>query len=54
VALRIGGLIVLILWIAAVFDVARSQMGLSKKLIWILAILLLPLVGSVLWFLIGE
>jgi len=50
----IGGLIVLVLAILAILGVVNSGMDSTKKLIWILIILLLPLVGAILWFLIGS
>lgn len=50
----IGGLIVLVLWILAILGVVNSGMDSTKKLIWILVILILPLIGSLLWFVMGD
>ena len=48
------GLIVLVLDIIALFDVLKSSMETGKKALWIILILLLPVVGMVLYFLIGK
>lgn len=48
------GLIVLILDIIAILDVVKSGMDTVKKIIWILVILFLPVIGMILWFLIGK
>ncbi len=51
---NILGLILLILAIIAIIDVLKSGMDTVKKVIWILVILFLPLIGVILWFLIGK
>ena len=48
------GLIVLILDIIAIVDVLKSSMDTGKKALWILLILVLPVIGMVLYFLIGK
>ena len=50
----IGGLLLLILAIFCILQVVQSGMDSTKKLIWILVILFLPLIGSILWLLIGR
>ena len=50
----IGGLIVLVLDIICILQVMQSSMDSGKKLLWILIILLLPLLGPILWLLIGR
>ena len=50
----IGGLLVLILAIFCIVQVVQSGMDSTKKLIWILVILFLPLIGSILWLVIGK
>ena len=50
----IGGLIVLVLDIICILQVVQSSMDSTKKLIWILVILLLPILGPILWLLIGR
>ncbi len=48
------GLLHLILWIIAVVDIVKSSKPLSMKILWILIVLFLPLVGLILYFLIGR
>jgi len=48
------GLIILVLDIVALVDVLKSSMDTSKKALWIVLILILPVVGMVLYFLIGK
>lgn len=48
------GLIVLVLDIIAIVDVLKSSMDTGKKLLWILLVLLLPVIGMALYFLIGK
>ncbi len=48
------GLIVLVLDIIAIVDVLKSSMDTGKKALWIILVLLLPVIGMVLYFLIGR
>ena len=48
------GLVILILDIIALVDVLKSNMDTVKKLLWIIVILILPVIGMVLYFLIGK
>jgi len=48
------GLIVLVLDIVAIIDAVKSSMATSKKALWIILILIFPLVGVVLYFLLGK
>ena len=48
------GLLILILDIYAIMRVIRSSADPGMKLIWIIVILLLPLLGPILYFLIGA
>lgn len=42
----------LILWIVALVDCIRSNN--SNKVVWILVIILVPFLGSILYFLVGR
>lgn len=44
----------LVLVIIAVIDIVKSGMAIEKKLLWILLIALLPLIGLILYYLIGR
>lgn len=48
------GLIVLVLDIIAIVDVVKSSMETGKKALWILGILIVPIIGMVLYFVIGK
>jgi len=48
------GLIILVLDIIALVDVLKSAMDTGRKALWIILILILPVVGMVLYFLIGK
>jgi len=48
------GLLVLVLDIIAIVDALKSSMDTGKKALWIILILILPVVGMVLYFLIGK
>ena len=48
------GLVVLVLDIIAIVDVVKSSMETGKKALWIILILVLPLAGMVLYFLLGK
>jgi hypothetical protein len=50
----IVGLLVLAGDIWAIINVFQSSASNGKKLIWILVVLLLPLLGLILWFLLGP
>lgn len=48
------GLIWLIIVIWAIIKVAQSRAGGVQKVLWILILLFLPLLGLILWFLLGP
>ncbi|MFF1877108.1 PLDc N-terminal domain-containing protein [Leifsonia sp. NPDC058230] len=50
-------LLTFVLFVAALIDIILRQEGQVKhlpKLVWILIVILLPLIGSILWFAIGR
>jgi len=53
-SLSLVGAVILILDIFAMVSVLLGNTGALRKLIWIALILLLPIVGMVLYFLIGR
>jgi hypothetical protein len=50
----IVGLLILAGDIWAIINIFQSSASNEKKLIWILAVVLLPLLGLILWFLLGP
>jgi hypothetical protein len=50
----IVGLILLVLFIIFLVDIISRPMPIEKKLLWILIVLLVPVIGLILYFLIGR
>lgn len=48
------GLVVLVLDIIAIVDVVKSQVDTGKKALWIILVLVLPVIGMILYFVIGK
>ena len=48
------GLIILILDIIAIMDVLNSGRKVEEKILWVIVILALPLLGLILYYLIGK
>jgi len=47
-------MVILVLDIVAIVSVLGAARSLSSKLLWILAILLLPVIGMILYFILGR
>jgi len=50
----IFGLIVVILWIWAIISLLTSAASPGAKILWLILILLLPFIGSILYFIVGP
>lgn len=48
------GLIIIVLDIIAIVDLFKSAKENSKKILWLILILILPLIGMILYFLVGK
>ena len=48
------GLLVLVLDIIAILDIIKSSLSGAAKIVWVLVVLFLPVIGMILWFLIGK
>ena len=48
------GLIILVLDIWAIINVIGSAASTGTKVLWVVVILLLPVIGLILWFLLGP
>jgi hypothetical protein len=48
------GLIVLVLDIVAIVDILKGSMETAKKVLWVILVLILPLIGMVLYFLVAK
>jgi hypothetical protein len=52
--MTIISLIIFVLDIVAIVDCLQNQKDTQKKILWILLILLLPVVGLILYYLMGK
>jgi hypothetical protein len=55
--IEVGGLFGLLVLIVNVWDIIRvvgSSASTGKKVLWVVLILLLPVLGVILWFLLGP
>lgn len=50
----LGGLLVLIADIWAIVSVVQSNVSTGRKVLWILLILFLPVLGFIIWLLVGP
>ncbi|HTY45002.1 MAG TPA: PLDc N-terminal domain-containing protein [Patescibacteria group bacterium] len=48
------GLVILVLDIIAIVDLFKSAADTGKKVLWLILILVLPLIGMMLYFLVGK
>jgi len=48
------GLVILILDIIAIVDCIKGSLETGKKILWVVLILILPIVGMILYFLVGK
>ncbi|MCM8784473.1 MAG: PLD nuclease N-terminal domain-containing protein [Candidatus Omnitrophica bacterium] len=48
------GLVVLVLDIIAIVDAIKGKLSTGLKVLWVILILVLPLVGMILYFIIGR
>jgi Phospholipase_D-nuclease N-terminal len=42
------------LWIIALIDILRSEFNGNDKVVWVIVVIFFPLLGSILYFLIGR
>jgi hypothetical protein len=47
-------LLPVILWISALIDILKSNFQDNNKLIWVLVVIFLPVIGAILYFVIGK
>jgi len=48
------GLATFIVWLVALVDILRSEFTGNNKIIWLLVVIFVPLIGAILYFLIGR
>ncbi len=47
-------IIILIIDVVVIFDIIRSNKDTEKKVLWIIAVVFLPVLGPILYYLIGK
>lgn len=47
-------IVMIVLWIWALYDILTSSFSGNKKIIWVLVVIFLPILGTILYFLIGR
>ena len=50
----LAGLIILVLSIWAIINIVKSNTEVGKKVLWVLLILFLPVIGLIIWALLGP
>ena len=48
------GLVVLVLDVIAILGIVQSGLSTGMKIVWVIIVLALPVIGMILWFLIGA
>jgi Phospholipase_D-nuclease N-terminal len=51
---RLIGLIILIIDVVVILDILKGTKDMEKKILWIIAVLFLPLLGPLLYYFIGK
>ncbi len=51
---RIWAILVLAIDVLAVLDVLKSPREIEKKILWIAIIILVPLLGAVMWYIVSR
>lgn len=44
----------ILLWVSAFLDILKNNFKKNKKIIWIIVVVLFPLLGAILYFMIGR
>ena len=52
--LRLISFIILIIDVVVVLEILRSNKDMEKKVLWIISVVFLPLLGPILYYLIGR
>jgi len=51
---RIWGILVIVIDVLAVLDVLKSDREMEKKILWIAVIVLVPLFGALIWYVVSR
>ena len=48
------GVVILVIWAITIWDIVRSRLGAGKTAAWLLIVILLPFVGSLLYWILRK
>lgn len=51
---RLFPLLILILDVVAIVDIFKSSKDNEKKVLWVVLVIFLPILGPILWYLVGK
>lgn len=51
---RIISFIIFVIDIIVIVDIVKSSKDTEKKILWIIAVVFLPILGPILWYVIGK
>jgi hypothetical protein len=51
---RLIGLLILIIDVLVIIDILKGTKDMERKLLWIIAVIFLPIVGPILYYFIGK
>jgi hypothetical protein len=51
---RLISIIILIIDVVVILDIVRSNKDTEKKVLWIIAVIFLPILGPILYYFIGK
>lgn len=51
---RLIGLVILIIDVVVILDILKGTKDMEKKILWIIAVIFLPLLGPLLYYFIGK
>lgn len=51
---RLIGLLILVIDVVVIIDIIKSNKDSEKKILWVIAVLFLPVLGPLLYYIIGK
>lgn len=51
---RLISFLILVIDIIVIIDVVKSNKDTEKKILWIIAVVFLPVLGPILWYVVGK
>jgi hypothetical protein len=51
---RLISFLILIIDIVVILDIVKSNKDTEKKILWIIAVVFLPVLGPILWYVLGK